>query len=218
MKPTHFLAMRIRDSVILQSLRSTQQLMISGVEADATSAVIKECAYDVSKAHITLCVLQLSNADEVRQAQTILYDLQSVFSELLGGCSFTVAGIDAFWGERVVYAKVQVTESFMSFQKHVKDAFSDLSFPRAVRSPSSSLRSADSHDPVPYQPHVTLFKTSSLSKRNPSVRLPFQQWVLNHSHATFGSERITSLELCAMKSQPDGYFVVESSVSISDAT
>lgn len=191
-RPTHFLALRIMDASVRDSLHRAQQDVVRA------SPHLAQCAVPIDKSHLTLFVFRCDDDAQAENAvQALLAASPRADVEQTGyPWRVTLNGMASF-DESVLYARVE-GEALGQIQRHAQ------SLHRALADAGVDVEPWRER----WNPHVTLLKTSRVKrgkrKRDAtdspqsSRRIPRDAWE-SLADTQFGTACFQSVDLCSMR-------------------
>ncbi|XP_076448080.1 leukocyte receptor cluster member 9-like [Babylonia areolata] len=188
MRPNHFLALRITDSEIRQSVEQIQDHLLDN------EPLYGPCCIPPKALHITLCTLGLDTPEQVAHARDVLQRIQPELESSRPKEPLWLEGVGNFYS-RVVYAKVKPHQGFTDFVDHVK---------LLVKEAGVEIR--DNHD---FVPHMTLMKVTRPVARQKGSK-SVDPWLYDgFTDMDFGQQRVDSLHLCSMgdERREDGFYI-----------
>lgn len=188
--PNAFVSIRINSPIIKENMKKVQQEMV------VRDSRLKPLMVSLDKLHLTLMVMQLKNKEEEERAKHILCevtnDVTKKFSLDMDPMDIVVAEIGNF-SNSVVFAKI--------VDGATKQKLVDIADVVRTKFGQEGLPTTDSR---PFQPHLTIAKTSRSSRLR---SIPSSSYAdLRDTH--FGDEKASGLELLSMSEPVDeqGYY------------
>ncbi|CAL1539675.1 unnamed protein product [Lymnaea stagnalis] len=203
-RPNFFVAVQITDAEIHSAAKLVQSAIQDSCKCDIQAAVVGS-----EKFHITLMVMNLSNEEELTKATDTLDNCVSPILERTSGEQVTlpIEGVSAFNGGKVLFAQVKQS-SGLDYLQFMADEVDRQMEENGISSTDIPKR--------PFQPHMTLLKFGQkrdLYKKG--VRKVSSDQYEPFVNQVFGSQVITSLQLCCMdKRREDGYYFVNHEVPL----
>jgi len=188
-KVNYFLAIPILNRRILGSVKSVGEQYCEHHRNTGRGITAWE------KSHITLGVFHLED-EQLGDAKEQLDQCVNRIKEIQHISPITVKGIGNF-GNKVVFAQIEESESLSQIAAILRDAF------------SSKFAHFDTR---PFNPHLTIFKP----RRENNFKKPKMSFFDPIVEYEFGVEHFSSIQLCSMEKaeQENGYYHVDHQVNI----
>lgn len=161
-RPNYFVALRLNDCLELVDKVSTiQQTMIQ------RAPQLTRCMTSSKKIHITFCVMELKDSNEVDKAKTCLNQCQGKIKELISNapasCKLTFDDLGSFNG-KVLFASPQHNPSLQLVESIRNIIYNEF------RSSENGLSDCVTVDEK-FVPHVTIAKTSADRKNGRNLKI-----------------------------------------------
>jgi 2'-5' RNA ligase len=180
-RPTHFVALRIKNENIWKKTNDLQEKMMSNFKSHEKYKI------PASQLHLTVFVLTLKNENEIKNAKDSLKKCQTILNELQ---KIKMKGVGTF-NKKVIFAKINEEEYLKKVFKNIYDVFKDNG-----SSPNELTTSV----------HATLFKLSKVREENGLKAFQNDFYNLDeYLNYEFGEHDFDTLELNCMKFDGDYY-------------
>ena len=189
LRPNHFLALRITNEELRDSLEEVQNQVISN-EPD-----LADCKIPRGALHMTLTTVGLETPEKIENAATCLREVEGELSGIVPKSkSLKVKGVGNFFN-RVIYAKVENIPELDELVEHLKMCLNE--------------KGIDIRDYHEFVPHITLMKISRPVGRLTGKKY-ISPWLYSaFSESEFGEQAVNNIHLCAMTDdrQADGFYI-----------
>ena len=189
LRPNYFLALRITNEELRDSLEQVQNQIINNEPDLADSRIPREVL------HMTLTTVGLETPEKIENAAACLKEVKGELSGIVPKTKYLkVKGVGNFFN-RVIYAKVESLPELDELVEHLKMCLNE--------------KGIDIRDYHEFVPHITLMKIS-----RPVGRLTGKKYVSPwlysaFSESEFGEQAVNNIHLCAMTDdrQDDGFYI-----------
>lgn len=194
-KPNFFLAFRIDDILLVNTLEELQKKIIQESEKEGSPQCrIDEMLIPLDKMHVTGILLTIENNFMLQGILKVLeYCAKMLYAVNMNNLPLIVKGLSHFNNGRVVYAGFQedVNYSLLRISLKIIDEQIRKEFPTALYSSRFE-----------FQPHLTIFKAKRYCRTRVSNAFfkPFE-------NETFGTQIISGFDLLGMEGAKEGYYV-----------
>ena len=189
LRPNYFLALRITDDNLRDSLEEVQNHIINN-EPD-----LKDCRIPKGALHMTLTTVGLETPEKIKNAVDCLRDIKDELSSIVPKPKhLKVKGVGNFFN-RVIFAKVDSPPEFNDLVEHLKLCLNE--------------KGIDIRDYHEFVPHITLMKISRPVGRMTGKKY-VSPWLYScFSEKEFGEQMVDNIHLCAMTDdrQEDGFYI-----------
>ncbi|RUS71165.1 hypothetical protein EGW08_021076 [Elysia chlorotica] len=188
LRPNHFICVRLTDPALVERICSVHDHLI---EQDPSLA---ECCIPGASLHVTLCMLGLDTAEQLRMCMDALSKAKADLKAAVPPSPLHLHGSSQFYN-RVVYAKVHHKQDFLAFCDLLKTL---------LREAGVQIR-----DGYEFVPHATIMKVTRPVARerrstniDPAIYAPFVD-------TEFGYQKIDAIYLCSIGSdrRSDGFYL-----------
>lgn len=196
LRPNYFLALRITDETLRNSLEEVQNYVVNG-DPD-----LRDCRIPRGALHMTLTTVGLETPEKVQNVATCLRDIKEELCDIVPKIkTLKVKGVDHFFN-RVIYAKVESPPEFYEFVEHLKLCLNE--------------KGIDIRDYHEFIPHITLMKISRPTGRLTGKKY-ISPWLYScFAEKEFGEQVVDNIHLCEMTNdrQADGFYISAGSHSL----
>ncbi|XP_055896810.1 uncharacterized protein LOC106065245 isoform X2 [Biomphalaria glabrata] len=195
-RPTHFIAIRINDQTVVETLMKVQKQLVNKEPLLSKGLFAKEIF------HLTLCSLGLDTVEDIVKCVKVLDNMKPDLKAHLPQSNLLIHGISQFYN-RAIFAKVTHGDDFLRFHQMLRD-----------RLKYSDVEIRDDH--AEFNPHVTLVKLKRPERKLLGNR-NIEPSIYSHVKETvFGAQTFYSLYLCPMDGQrrPDGFYMTLHEVNL----
>ncbi|XP_071081976.1 A-kinase anchor protein 7-like [Haliotis cracherodii] len=188
LRPNYFIAVRVTDHEVMENLESVQDYILKNEPRYSS------CCIPGGALHITLCTLGLDTPEQVSNAVRALKTMKSDLAASAPKEPLKLVGVANFFN-RVVYAKVQCSETFIPFVDHIKLCMNEAG--------------VDIRDGYEFIPHMTIMKTTRPVSRVMGTKEVSPFLYEGFADMTFGTQAIDGIHLCSMETQrrDDGFYI-----------
>ena len=189
-RPTHFVCLRIIDEEVKARIQKVID-HVTKLNPQLAEGIIKPASL-----HVTICMVQLSNDEQIEIAKRVFSSCQLRFLTMLPRCvKMEFSGVDNFRG-RLIYVKVKPLPGLCKLFSHLIEQFQ-----------LAGLKTPGNHDE--YTPHITLLRLSRPLQRQLDTQLINPECYRPFLVKDLGKQTISSLHLCSMHApaQSDGFYL-----------
>ena len=189
-RPTHFVCLRVTEEEVKARVKKVTDHVIK-LNPQLADGIIKS-----SSLHVTLCMIQLANDEQIEIAKKVFQSCQLQFLSVLPRCfRIEFTGVDNF-RERLIYIKVKPLPGLNKFVSHIIEQFQ-----------LAGLKTPGNRDE--FTPHITLIKLSRPMQKQLDTKLINPECYRPFLTKNLGSQMITNVHLCAMHApaQADGFYL-----------
>lgn len=195
-RPTHFVCLRITDETVKARVKKVIDHVIR-LNPQLADGIIK-----APSLHVTLCMIQLKNDEQIEKAKQVFKSFQLQFLSLLPRCvKIEFTGVDNF-RERLIYIKVKPLPGLSKLVFHMIEQFQ-----------LAGLQTPGNRDE--YTPHITLIKLSRPMQKTLDTKLINQECYRPFMSKNLGCQTVSCIHLCSMHApaQSDGFYLKYATVT-----
>ncbi|RUS83904.1 hypothetical protein EGW08_008318, partial [Elysia chlorotica] len=189
-RPTHFLAVCVRNKEILDRLSAVQRELVS------REPLLEKGAFAPEIFHLTLFTLGLDSSEDIENCVQALRAMKrNGLDKFRTLKPVIIHGMSQFYN-RAIFAKVKFEQDFIDFREHMKNELG-----------SFNVEIRDMYEK--FNPHLTIIKVKRPERKlfgsrniQPAIYSQFKDVV-------FGEQTVDDIHLCSMDGQrrEDGFYV-----------